>query len=219
VTNPMEVVKTRLQLQGELAAKGQVKRVYTGVFQALRIIAVNEGIKGRPRHIHMYFRLRRLILICRDAAGIRCCGLLHSVKCIDVDIESSIATKYVSMAVDWDFTIQYARPLPKQSSGVPKDLMPGSTWSPVPRQVLWEPVSGLPSSSSKPDCSPILPFSRLAHNTCIRARLMPFDIFGKRVESGACIGDSMLLRSGREWGAACSCLSIIGPKKRSKSIT
>jgi solute carrier family 25 protein 34/35 len=42
----MEVVKTRLQLQGELAAKGQVKRVYTGVFQALRIIAMNEGIKG-----------------------------------------------------------------------------------------------------------------------------------------------------------------------------
>jgi hypothetical protein len=47
VTNPMEVVKTRLQLQGELAAKGQVKKIYTGVFQALRIIAVNEGIKGK----------------------------------------------------------------------------------------------------------------------------------------------------------------------------
>jgi hypothetical protein len=48
VTNPMEVVKTRLQLQGELAAKGQVKRVYTGVFQALRIIAAKEGIRGKP---------------------------------------------------------------------------------------------------------------------------------------------------------------------------
>jgi solute carrier family 25 protein 34/35 len=46
VTNPMEVVKTRLQLQGELASKGQVKKIYTGVFQALRIIAINEGIKG-----------------------------------------------------------------------------------------------------------------------------------------------------------------------------
>jgi hypothetical protein len=45
-TNPMEVVKTRLQLQGELAAKGQVKKIYTGVFQALRIIAINEGIRG-----------------------------------------------------------------------------------------------------------------------------------------------------------------------------
>ena len=47
VTNPMEVVKTRLQLQGELSAKGQVKKIYTGVFQALRIIAINEGIKGK----------------------------------------------------------------------------------------------------------------------------------------------------------------------------
>lgn len=46
VTNPMEVVKTRLQLQGELASKGQVRKIYTGVFQALRIIAINEGIKG-----------------------------------------------------------------------------------------------------------------------------------------------------------------------------
>jgi Mitochondrial carrier protein len=51
VTNPMEVVKTRLQLQGELAAKGQVKKIYTGVFQALRIIAINEGIKGSPRFV------------------------------------------------------------------------------------------------------------------------------------------------------------------------
>jgi solute carrier family 25, member 34/35 len=46
VTNPMEVVKTRLQLQGELAARGQVRKVYTGVLQALRIIAVKEGIRG-----------------------------------------------------------------------------------------------------------------------------------------------------------------------------
>jgi solute carrier family 25, member 34/35 len=46
VTNPMEVVKTRLQLQGELASKGQVKKIYTGVFQALRLIAIKEGIKG-----------------------------------------------------------------------------------------------------------------------------------------------------------------------------
>lgn len=49
VTNPMEVVKTRLQLQGELAARGQVKKVYTSVFQALRIIAVKEGIRGTQR--------------------------------------------------------------------------------------------------------------------------------------------------------------------------
>ena len=49
VTNPLEVVKTRLQLQGELASKTQVKRVYTGVFQALGVIAKNEGIRGLQR--------------------------------------------------------------------------------------------------------------------------------------------------------------------------
>lgn len=49
VTNPLEVVKTRLQLQGELASKGQAKRVYTGVFQALGVIAKNEGIRGLQR--------------------------------------------------------------------------------------------------------------------------------------------------------------------------
>jgi hypothetical protein len=89
VTNPMEVVKTRLQLQGELAAKGQVKKVYTGVFQALRIIAMNEGIKGKvPGSVG-------LRLIARDTARIGygvavcdlCCGgLLTGV---------SIAIKYV----------------------------------------------------------------------------------------------------------------------------
>jgi len=135
VTNPMEVVKTRLQLQGELAAKGKVKRVYTGIFQALRIIAVNEGIRGKPRYIYTYLEPRRLISIGRDAAGTGCCGSLPSVKSIDADIVPSIATKSVSMAVDWDFTSQYARPLPKLSSVVPKDPMLESTWSPVPRQV------------------------------------------------------------------------------------
>lgn len=49
VTNPLEVVKTRLQLQGELASKGQVKKTYTGVFQALGVIAKNEGIAGLQR--------------------------------------------------------------------------------------------------------------------------------------------------------------------------
>lgn len=46
LTNPLEVVKTRLQLQGELASRSQVTRVYTGVFQALGKIGKNEGIRG-----------------------------------------------------------------------------------------------------------------------------------------------------------------------------
>ncbi|PUU78994.1 mitochondrial carrier domain-containing protein [Tuber borchii] len=46
VTHGFETVKTRLQLQGELSAKSQTKRVYTGVFQGVRVILANEGLRG-----------------------------------------------------------------------------------------------------------------------------------------------------------------------------
>ncbi|KAL1921403.1 uncharacterized protein VTP21DRAFT_11119 [Calcarisporiella thermophila] len=50
LTNPMEVVKTRLQLQGELArtASGtkNVPKPYTNLFQAAILIFKNEGIRG-----------------------------------------------------------------------------------------------------------------------------------------------------------------------------
>ncbi|KAK9369684.1 mitochondrial carrier domain-containing protein [Lipomyces kononenkoae] len=49
VTNPIEIVKTRMQLQGELHARGEIKKVYTGLFQALRVILKNEGIRGWQR--------------------------------------------------------------------------------------------------------------------------------------------------------------------------
>ncbi|ORY86135.1 mitochondrial carrier domain-containing protein [Protomyces lactucae-debilis] len=48
VTNPLEVVKTRLQLQGELV-KTPKNRVYTGVFQALGVIYKMEGVRGLQR--------------------------------------------------------------------------------------------------------------------------------------------------------------------------
>lgn len=38
-----------MQLQGELAAKGQVKKVYTGLFQGLGTIMKHEGIRGVQR--------------------------------------------------------------------------------------------------------------------------------------------------------------------------
>src|SRR5271156_5251191 len=72
VTNPMEVVKTRLQLQGELAARGQVRKVYTGVFQALKLIALKEGIRGM-------FSFGYLKLIGRNAERFECCGLFISL--------------------------------------------------------------------------------------------------------------------------------------------
>ncbi|KAK9471315.1 mitochondrial carrier domain-containing protein [Dipodascopsis tothii] len=47
VTNPIEIVKTRMQLQGELVQGG--KKIYTGLFQSLGVIFKHEGIRGWQR--------------------------------------------------------------------------------------------------------------------------------------------------------------------------
>lgn len=43
-TNPLEVVKTRMQLQGELQAKGQFTVHYRNVFHAFYTVAKHEGL-------------------------------------------------------------------------------------------------------------------------------------------------------------------------------
>ncbi|KAK5645019.1 hypothetical protein RI129_006319 [Pyrocoelia pectoralis] len=43
-TNPLEVVKTRMQLQGELAARGQYTVHYKNIFSATYMIAKHDGI-------------------------------------------------------------------------------------------------------------------------------------------------------------------------------
>ncbi|XP_012282406.1 solute carrier family 25 member 35 isoform X2 [Orussus abietinus] len=43
-TNPMDVIKIRLQLQGELEARGSYARIYKNTVHAAYIIAKNEGI-------------------------------------------------------------------------------------------------------------------------------------------------------------------------------
>ncbi|XP_030036016.2 solute carrier family 25 member 35 isoform X1 [Manduca sexta] len=43
VTNPMDVIKTRLQLQGELKAKSEQTTRYRGIFHALYVIARADG--------------------------------------------------------------------------------------------------------------------------------------------------------------------------------
>lgn len=45
-TNPLEVVKTRLQLQGELRARGSYQRHYRGVLQALWVVGRKDGLRG-----------------------------------------------------------------------------------------------------------------------------------------------------------------------------
>eukprot|EP00055_Hartaetosiga_balthica_P004079 m.10035 g.10035 ORF g.10035 m.10035 type:complete len:320 (-) comp3596_c0_seq1:190-1149(-) len=45
-SNPMEVMKTRLQLQGELQARGTYTTNYRGVFHAIKVVFQHEGIRG-----------------------------------------------------------------------------------------------------------------------------------------------------------------------------
>ncbi|XP_069803601.1 solute carrier family 25 member 34 [Dendropsophus ebraccatus] len=45
-TNPLEVVKTRLQLQGELRARGSYTRHYRGVVQAMLAVGQADGVRG-----------------------------------------------------------------------------------------------------------------------------------------------------------------------------
>lgn len=45
-TNPLEVVKTRMQLQGELRNKGQYTVYYRNTFHALYTIAKFDGLRG-----------------------------------------------------------------------------------------------------------------------------------------------------------------------------
>lgn len=45
-TNPLEVVKTRLQLQGELRSRGTYTRHYRGVVQAMVAVCQADGLRG-----------------------------------------------------------------------------------------------------------------------------------------------------------------------------
>lgn len=48
-TNPLELVKTRMQLEGELAKRSNVAKVYKNPIQALFLILKNEGIAGAQK--------------------------------------------------------------------------------------------------------------------------------------------------------------------------
>ncbi|XP_060526270.1 solute carrier family 25 member 35-like [Cylas formicarius] len=45
-SNPLDVLKTRMQLQGELKARGKHALVYRNVFHAAYVVAKNEGLGG-----------------------------------------------------------------------------------------------------------------------------------------------------------------------------
>jgi len=55
VSNPFEVVKTRLQLQGELQRQGVYVKSYRGMFHGLYVIFVNEGIRGIQKGLFLAY--------------------------------------------------------------------------------------------------------------------------------------------------------------------
>ncbi|XP_070812363.1 solute carrier family 25 member 34 [Pituophis catenifer annectens] len=64
-TNPLEVVKTRLQLQGELRSRGSYPRHYRGVLQAMVAVSQADGLRGLQKGL---------------AAGLLYQGLMNGVR-------------------------------------------------------------------------------------------------------------------------------------------
>ncbi|XP_054857285.1 solute carrier family 25 member 34 [Eublepharis macularius] len=64
-TNPLEVVKTRLQLQGELRSRGTYPRHYRGVLQAMVAVGQADGLRGLQKGL---------------AAGLLYQGLMNGVR-------------------------------------------------------------------------------------------------------------------------------------------
>ncbi|XP_029631884.1 solute carrier family 25 member 34 [Salmo trutta] len=64
-TNPLEVVKTRLQLQGELRARGSYRQHYRGVLQALWVVGRTDGLRGLQKGL---------------SAGLMYQGLMNGVR-------------------------------------------------------------------------------------------------------------------------------------------
>lgn len=62
VSNPAEVAKTRMQLQGELAKEG-AQKVYKNAIDCLAKTWRNEGIRGLQRGLNTAVRLTLLIMV------------------------------------------------------------------------------------------------------------------------------------------------------------
>uniref|UniRef100_A0A6B2LJI7 Uncharacterized protein n=1 Tax=Arcella intermedia TaxID=1963864 RepID=A0A6B2LJI7_9EUKA len=54
-SNPLEVVKTRLQLQGELQKQGFYVKSYNGMFHGMYMIWKNEGIRGIQKGLFLAY--------------------------------------------------------------------------------------------------------------------------------------------------------------------
>jgi solute carrier family 25 protein 34/35 len=57
LSNPFEVIKVRLQMQGELQKRGVYMKVYKGVLHAFYSIARLEGLRGIQKGLFLAYLL------------------------------------------------------------------------------------------------------------------------------------------------------------------
>ncbi|GAB7345603.1 hypothetical protein MBLNU457_3902t1 [Dothideomycetes sp. NU457] len=65
VTHSFETVKIRLQLQGELKARGDAPKLYRGVFHGISVIFKNEGMRGLLRGLGCAYIYQMTLNGCR----------------------------------------------------------------------------------------------------------------------------------------------------------
>lgn len=65
VTHGFETTKIRLQLQGELQAKSETRRMYRGVFHGYGVILKNEGVRGLMRGLNCAYIYQIMLNGCR----------------------------------------------------------------------------------------------------------------------------------------------------------
>ncbi|CAL8267787.1 unnamed protein product [Merluccius merluccius] len=79
-TNPLEVVKTRMQLQGELRGRGSYRVHYRNVFHAFWTIGRVEGVRGLQRGLApgLVYQFVMNGIRLGSYAGLEACGYVHA---------------------------------------------------------------------------------------------------------------------------------------------
>ncbi|KAI9308858.1 mitochondrial carrier domain-containing protein [Cunninghamella echinulata] len=87
-TNPVEVVKTRLQLQGELVRAGTLSaesKPYHNSFQALKVVFQNEGIRGLQRGLGVAY----IYQVCLNGSRLGLYDPVHSAVINTLQLKSN----------------------------------------------------------------------------------------------------------------------------------
>ncbi len=83
-SNPGEVLKTRIQLQGELMAKGEGSRAYKGTWDGIVKTIKYEGVRGFQKGLGpgIAYQVRGIYFSLGGAGGSQCAGVSYAVATI-----------------------------------------------------------------------------------------------------------------------------------------